>query len=142
MVILNISSCKKYKYEVENVYGIYNIHKYYVDDFDSTFYFEQFNTSYVAFAPNSNIMDFVNRNIDTNSHFYINIRAYWKFINKNEGLNIEIKRPEGGYESWIQQGPLSLDTNYNWDIINLDANEFVFQTSYENRIYKLILYRQ
>lgn len=137
-----IFSCKKYKYEAEDLYGSYYINRYMVDDFDSTFYFEQFKSSYVAFSPNSDIMDFINRRIDTNSNFYINIRAYWVFLNENESLNIDISRFEGNYENWIQHGPLSIGANHNWDILNLDENELILLTNYHKKNYKLNLSRK
>ena len=142
LVVLSISSCKKYEYEVDDVYGIYDVHKYYVDDFDSTFYFEQFKSAYVAFTDNSNIMDFICHRLDTNNTFMVSTRAYWKFIDQNERINVDVARAIYNNEYWIQYGPLALDENYNWDIVNLDTKEFVLQTNYENRIYKLILYRR
>lgn len=142
LVVLSISSCKKYKYEKEDVYGIYDVHKYYVDDFDSTFYFEQFQSSYIAFADNGNTVHMVCNRLDTNNSLKVNIVADWRFIDQNERINLDVNKEIYNKEYWIQYGPLALGKDYNWDIINLDTKEFVLLTSYENRIYKLILYRR
>lgn len=142
LVILSIVSCQKYKYEDEDLYGIYDVHKYYVDDFDSTFYFEQFKSSTMGFTENTNNLNMGGFGLDTNQVFNIAITAYWRFVNKNESINIEVSRADVGGQYWIQYGPLSVGVSQTWKIINLNANEFVFQTNYESKIYKLILYRQ
>ena len=141
-VIASISSCKKYKYEKEDVYGIYDVHKYYVDDFDSTFYFEQFNSAYIAFADNENSVYFSCFGVDTNNNFLVNTSGFWNFFDQNERINLNVAQGGSNNDYWIQYGPLALGENHPWDIINLDANEFVFHTNFENRIYKLILYRR
>ncbi len=142
LVILSLVSCQKYKYENEDLYGIYDVHKYYVDDFDSTFYFEQFNNSSMSFVDNSNILAMGCFGLDTNQNFTISIKAYWKFIDKNESLVIDVARDDTGGQYWIQYGPLSLGSENVWNIISLDRNEFVLYTNYGNRSYKLILNRQ
>jgi hypothetical protein len=80
--------------------------------------------------------------LDTNQVFNIAITAYWRFVNKNESINIEVSRADVGGQYWIQYGPLALGSENVWNIINLDQNEFVLYTNYGNRSYKLILNRQ
>lgn len=142
VVLLSIVSCKKYKYEKEDVYGEYNIQKYYIDNFDSTFYFEQFNSAYIAFAENENTVYFTCFGVDTNSTFLVNASGFWSFFDENERIHLNVAQEGSNNEYWIQQGPLAIGENHPWDIINIDANEFAIYTNFENRIYKLILYKR
>ena len=142
LVILSIVSCQKYKYEDEDLYRIYDVHKYYADGYDSTFYFDQFKSSTMGFTENTNNLNMGGFGLDTNQVFNIAITAYWRFVNKNESINIEVSRADVGGQYWIQYGPLALGSENVWNIINLDQNEFVLYTNYGNRSYKLILNRQ
>jgi len=139
LLIFGLFSCQKYKYEEKDVYGIWDISEYYVNGVDSSAYFDQFKRAEISFYENTNLMYINCHGLDTNQVFFITINADWIFIDKNEKMNVEIKRSAGNSDYWLQTGPLSLGSNNNWDILKLTDNEFIMQADYKNKVYKLIL---
>jgi len=139
LIFLSLFSCQKYIYEEEDVYGIWDISEYYVDGVDSSAYFDQFESAVISFYEDTDLMYINCDKLDTNQAFYIVINSNWVFIEKNEKMNIQIKRSAGNYNNWLQTGPLSLGSNHNWDIIKLNGNEFILQADYNDKIYKLIM---
>jgi hypothetical protein len=137
--VFSLVSCQKYKYKEKDVYGVWNIGKYYVDGYDSTIYFDQFKRAEILFEENTDLMYINCDGLDTNQAFYIALSADWRFLDKNEKMNIDFKNSAVNPDYWLQSGPLSLGSNHNWDIVNLDENEFILQTDYNNKEYKLIL---
>lgn len=137
-------SCKKYdegplisfRSKEKRMMGTWQIEHYFVNGYDSSSYFTQYDSPLVQFDANRvyfTIQDFYTLNPKTSKW----IDAEWNWANNDEYILMDFIEPGHLENEWLNTGPFNIGGTVNWEIKKLKTKELILETTYSNVLYRL-----